>query len=94
MNIKKVSDSKKDENKDIYYMVGINGEIATLSLRDTVIDKRFCGKIIKTTEKSIIFELIDSKANVIIPIDWIEYLAPVNENWKELHGLWLEKIKN
>lgn len=70
----------RTENNEIYYIVGIKGERIS-NLESTTINKSFCGKIINITEESAFFELNGSGAKVIIPTDWIEYLAPSKVLW-------------
>lgn len=70
----------KTENNEIYYIVGIKSERIP-NLESTTINKSFCGKIIKATKESTFFELNGSGAKVIIPTDWIEYLAPSKVLW-------------
>ena len=67
--------------REIYYIVGIKDENIP-AFRNTIINKEFCAKIIKITEKATFFELKGSEAAVIISVDWIEYLAPYDISWE------------
>lgn len=66
-----------------YYIVGIKDEYRDrLSL--TTINKEFCGKLIHRTFKSLWFKLNGSNAYVVIPEQWIEYLAPSKVLWRNI----------
>ena len=67
--------------KETYYIVGIKDKKIS-NLKCTTINKEFCGKIIKTTKNKTFFELNGSRANVIIPTSWIEYLAHSKTLWR------------
>lgn len=67
--------------EDIYYIVNIKEEYRN-ELRLTTINKEFCGKIVNQTARNIYFELNCSGALVIIPHDWIDWLAPSKILWE------------
>ena len=74
----------KWENQDIYYIVRLK-ERYRQELYLTTIIKDFCGKILNQTGSNIYFELNGSNALVIIPHEWIEWLAPSKKLW-EMRG--------
>lgn len=76
----KLSNEEILNKKDIYYIVGIKSERLS-SLENTTINKEFCGRIVKITENNTFFKLNGSEVNVIVPTDWIEYLAPSKLLW-------------
>ena len=63
------------DTKDIYYMVKIK-ENYNENFHNTVIKNKFCGKIVNQAAGNIYFELYKSDALVIMPHNWIEWLAP------------------
>lgn len=66
---------------EIYYIVSIKDRyICEFHL--TTITKEFCGRIENQTSTSIYFRLNGSDALVIIPHNWIEWMAPSKELWK------------
>lgn len=65
----------KEAEKGIYYIVNIK-ERYKYDLHLTTITDQFCGKIVNQTGSNIYFNLYGSEALVIIPHDWIEWLAP------------------
>ena len=78
----KLSNKEILNKKDIYYIVGIKSERLS-SLENTTINKEFCGRIVKITENNTFFKLNGSEVNVIVPTDWIEYLAPSKLLWNK-----------
>ena len=69
---------------DIYYIVRLK-EKYRQELCLTTITKDFCGKIVNQTAGNIYFELNGSDALVIVPHNWIEWLAPSKKLW-EMRG--------
>lgn len=67
--------------EDIYYIVNIK-EKYRYELRFTTINKEFCGKIVNQTSGNIYFELNGSGGLVIIPHEWINWLAPSKVLWE------------
>ena len=61
--------------KDIVYIVTLKDEYRKY-LELTTVDKMFCGRYIKSEYQKVYFELNGSKAVVIIPEEWIEFMAP------------------
>lgn len=61
--------------KDIVYIVALK-DCYKKYLELTTINKIFCGKYIKSEYGNVYFELNGIKAVVIIPEEWIEYMAP------------------
>lgn len=78
----KLGNEETLNKKNIYYIVGIKNERFP-SLKNTTINKEFCGRIVKITENNTFFKLNGSEVNVIIPTDWIEYLAPSKLLWNK-----------
>lgn len=69
------------KNPEIYYVVSIKDRyICKLHL--TTITKEFCGRIENQTSTSIYFRLNCSDALVIIPHNWIEWMAPAKKLWQ------------
>lgn len=61
-------------------------------LEYTTINRDFCGELI-TDGPQMVFKLNGSGALVIIPFDWIEYMAPSKVHWElEREAKILEKI--
>lgn len=79
------SKSLKKELSDIYYIVSLK-ERYKYDLYLTTITKEFCGKIVNQTADNIYFELNGSNALVIIPHNWIEWLAPSKKLWNRDKG--------
>lgn len=84
------------ENKPTLYLVQLNPEkVCGSRWKDTKVGLRFNAYIISTMGESIVFSLVprshwyEHKADVIVPLDWIKWMAPAQE---EEHGLILEKI--
>ena len=67
--------------EDIYYIVNIK-EKYRYELRLTTINKEFCGKIVNQTAGNIYFELNGSGGLVIVPHEWINWLAPSKILWE------------
>lgn len=67
--------------EDIYYIVNIK-EKYRHELRLTTINKEFCGKIVNQTAGNIYFELNGSGGLIIIPHEWINWLAPSKVLWE------------
>lgn len=76
--------------KDIVYIVTLKDEYRKY-LELTTVDKIFCGKYIKSEYKKVYFELNNSKAIVIIPEEWIEFMAPSKRCNKNKHFLFKEE---
>jgi len=68
---------------EIYYIVSIK-ERYIYDLHLTTITKEFCGRIENQTSTSIYFRLNGSDALVIIPHNWIEWMAPAKELWQAI----------
>lgn len=68
---------------EIYYIVSIK-ERYIYDLHLTTIIKEFCGRIENQTSTSIYFRLNGSDALVIIPHNWIEWMAPAKELWQAI----------
>lgn len=69
------------KNPEIYYIVSIKDRYVC-ELHLTTITKEFCGRIENQTSTSIYFRLNGGDALVIIPHNWIEWMAPSKELWK------------
>lgn len=61
--------------EDIKYIVVLKDEYRKY-LELTTIDKMFCGRYIKSEYKKVYFELNGSHSVVVIPEEWIEFMAP------------------
>lgn len=72
--------SPKKEMQNIYYIVRLK-ERYRQELCLTTITRDFCGKIVNQTAENIYFELNGSDALVIIPHNWIKWLAPSEKLW-------------
>ena len=69
-------------NIDVVYIVRIKPEFQT-NFKDTTINHEFAGKILAQIRDAYVFELNSStKAIVIIPLDWIECMAPSKIHWE------------
>lgn len=68
---------------EIYYIVSIK-ERHIYDLHLTTITKEFCGRIENQTSTSIYFRLNGSDALVIIPHNWIEWMAPAKKLWQAI----------
>lgn len=69
------------KNPEIYYIVSLK-ERYIYELRLTTIRKEFCGRIENQTGTNIYFRLNESDALIIIPHDWIEWMAPAKKLWQ------------
>lgn len=69
------------DNKDIQYIVKIQDKYA-FELCLTTIGTTFCGKLVNNSFSHFFFELNGSDALVIVPIGWIEYMAPSKQHWE------------
>ena len=72
--------------EDIKYIVTLKDEYRKY-LELTTVDKMFCGKYIKSEYKKVYFELNGSHGVVVIPEEWIEFMAPsklCNDTKKDL----------
>lgn len=67
--------------KDIYYLVRLKDDIQDEMYYKSTIKNKFCGKIVHQENGKIFFELNNSDALVIIPYDWILWLAPSKVLW-------------
>lgn len=65
---------------NIYYIVHLKDGF---KMPLTTIKREFCAKILLARADSIIFELNGSKANIIIPLNAIYWMAPANILWKD-----------
>ena len=64
-------------NKELYYIVELNGKADWELQNLTTINPRFCGKLINHNGASFYFELNGHPGSVvIIPHDWIRWMAP------------------
>lgn len=64
--------------ENIYYLVVLKDDICNKEplFEKTTIKTKLCGKILFIKNERIGFELNGSKGTVIIPIDWIKWMAP------------------
>ena len=68
---------------EIYYIVNIKDRYI-YELHLTTITREFCGRIENQTSTSIYFRLNGSDALVIIPHNWIKWMAPAKKLWQEI----------
>lgn len=62
---------------DTYYIVRLKEYIPDHLFYRTIIENNsFCGKIVNQTCKKIYFEIYGNNVLVIIPHEWIEWMAP------------------
>lgn len=66
---------------EIYYIVNIKDRYI-YELHLTTITRKFCGRIENQTSTSIYFRLNGSDALVIIPHNWIKWMAPAKKLWQ------------
>ncbi len=66
---------------EIYYIVNIKDRYI-YELHLTTITREFCGRIENQTSTSIYFRLNGSDALVIIPHNWIKWMAPAKKLWQ------------
>lgn len=64
-----------------YYIISIK-ERYIPELHLTTITKEFCGSIENQTSTNIYFRLNGSNALVIVPHNWIEWMAPAKKLWQ------------
>lgn len=69
------------KESEIYYIISIKERYIS-ELHLTTITKEFCGRIENQTSTSIYFRLNVSNALVIIPHNWIEWMAPAKKLWQ------------
>jgi hypothetical protein len=69
------------DNKNIQYIVKIQDKYA-FELHLTTIRTTFCGKLVNNSFNHFFFELNGSNALVVVPISWIEYMAPSKRHWE------------
>ena len=73
----------KEDPQDVVYIVRIKPEFQ-INFKDTTINHKFAGKILAQIRDAYVFELNSStKAMVIIPLDWIECMAPSKAHWEK-----------
>lgn len=65
--------------EDIYYIVKIKENAQDGLFYQTTVNKMFCGILVNQLGGNFYFELNGSKALVIIPHSWIEWMAPSKE---------------
>lgn len=66
--------------KDIYYIVSLKDEYRD-KLNLTTIKKEFCAKFNHEAYGVVWFELNGSNALIVIPDQWIEWIAPSKALW-------------
>ena len=67
----------KNEANDIYYIVELNNRAYDKLQSLTTITPKFCGKLINHNGTNFYFELNGHPGSiVIIPHNWIEWMAP------------------
>jgi hypothetical protein len=70
---------KTTNKEDIYYIVKIKENRVDGLFYQTTVNKMFCGVLVNHADGNFYFELNGSKALVIIPHSWIEWMAPSKE---------------
>ena len=76
------------EQKEVKYLVRLNdGQIDRDNLgymfRRTACNKLFCGILVNVSATHLYFEIGEDRKLVIVPHKWVEWMAPVKENFKE-----------
>lgn len=79
-------------NKDIIYIVKLKPEMQD-ELRLTTIKREFCGKFITRLDDTFVFELNGSEAQVIVPYNAIEWMAPSKVHWELTHEADPSRVK-
>ena len=74
--------------EDIKYLVRLNNnqidrDDLGYMFRRTICNKLFCGVLVNISSSHLYFEIGEDKKLVIIPHRWVEWMAPVKENFKE-----------
>lgn len=67
--------------EDIYYLVIVRENILDPLWDKTTTHNTFCGKLVNQNNGRFYFELNGSGALVIIPHDWIDWMAPSQVLW-------------
>lgn len=67
--------------EDIYYLVKVREDIFDPLWDKTTTYKMLCGKLVNQNNGRFYFELNGSDALVIIPHDWIDWMAPSKVLW-------------
>ena len=67
--------------EDIYYIVTVREGILDPLWDKTTTRNTFCGKLVNQNNGRFYFELNGSDALVIIPHDWIDWMAPSKVLW-------------
>ena len=62
--------------KETYYIVKVKDDIRDIMFYKTTVSRMFCGTLVNQNGGNFYFELNGSKALVIIPHSWIEWMAP------------------
>ena len=65
--------------KNVYYIVKVRDDIRDAAFYKTTVSGVFCGTLVNQNGVNFYFELNGSKALVIIPHSWIEWMAPSKE---------------
>lgn len=73
-----IKKQEKEEKETILYLVNIKPEHKD-KFKDTLIHSKFCGELVNQTNDMFYFELYKGRAIVIIPHNWIEFMAPIKE---------------
>ena len=71
-------------DKNIKYIVTIKDEHLH-AFASTTINRQFCGEIIAQIRDHFVFSLNGSGAQVIIPYEWIECMAPSKAHWEQIN---------
>ena len=76
------------EQKEVKYIIRLNDnqidrDDLAYMFRRTICNKLFCGILVNVSATHLYFEMGEDKKLAIIPHKWVEWMAPVNENFKE-----------
>ena len=72
----------RNKEEDIYYIVKVKEDIVDHLFCKTTASTTFCGVLVNQNFGNFYFELNGSKALVIIPHSWIEWMAPSKVLWE------------
>lgn len=86
----KMEKEQPQNNTDVVYIVRVKPEFQ-INFKDTTINHKFTGKILAQIRDAYVFELNGAyRVIVIIPLNWIESMAPSKVHWElgeEINGL-------
>ena len=69
-------------DRDIYYLVVLKDNIESELFYKSTVHNKLCGCLVNQHDGNFYFELNGSNALVIIPHEWIKWMAPSEVLWE------------